>query len=298
MAAIEVADALASGATRSGERRFPSFWQRLLRNRPATVGLVVLGVIGAATTLAPLFVDANRVTMIDLVNLHQPPSLQHPLGTDELGRDVFVRVLYGGRISLLVGVGAAVLRSIIGIIVGGVAGYFGGWLDTILMRLTDMVIGLPYFFLLILFATLFRPSVLSLTLMLALFQWTTMARLVRGEFQALRDRDFVLAARATGRSKISIMSGEILPNAMGPIIVQFTIGIAFAILAESSISYLGLGIQPPTPSWGNMLSNAQGYLFLAPWLAVIPGFLIFATVISFNFVGDGLRDALDPKLRR
>jgi len=280
------------------ERRFPSFRQRILRNRPASIGLIVLILIGAITALTPLFIDADRVTAIDLTSQQQRPSVERPLGTDELGRDVLVRLLYGGRISLMVGVGAASIAATIGVFLGGVSGYFGGRVDALLMRLTDMVLGLPYFFLLILFASLFRPSVLSLTLMIGMLRWTTMARLVRGEFQGLRDRDFVLAARATGRSRFSIMFSEILPNAMGPIIVQFTIGIAFAILAESSISYLGLGIRPPTPSWGNMLSNAQGYLFLAPWLAIVPGLLIFITVLSFNFLGDGLRDALDPKLRR
>ncbi len=296
--AIEASEVLTAARRPASERRFPSFWQRFIRNRPAAVGLVVLILVASATALTPLVIDSDRVTAIDLTGSQQPPSLERPLGTDELGRDAMVRLLYGGRISLVVGVGAATISAVIGIILGGVSGYFGGWLDSVLMRFTDMVIGLPYFFLLILFATLFRPSILSLMLMIGLFRWTTMARLVRGEFQSLRDRDFVLAARATGRSRFSIMFSEILPNAMGPIIVQFTIGTAFAILAESSISYLGLGIQPPTPSWGNMLSNAQGYLFLAPWLAVVPGLLIFITVISFNFVGDGLRDALDPRLRR
>ena len=246
---------------------------------------------------------------VDLLNRFATPSLTHPLGTDELGRDVLLRMLHGGRVSLMVGISTAILAAILGIAIGIPAGYFGGWLDATLMRITDTVIALPLLPLLIILAAVdltklgidpmaaHAPeiSLYRIILIIAAVGWTTVARLARGAALSLRQRDFVLASIAQGASHTRIMFRHILPNSISPILVATTLSVGNIILLESVLSFLGLGIQPPLPSWGNMLTNAQDFIYETPMLAFWPGMAIFTTVVAFNFVGDGLQDALDPK---
>jgi peptide/nickel transport system permease protein len=239
----------------------------------------------------------------DVLNRLQPPSWQHPMGTDPLGRDVLTRVLYGGRISLFVGISVVAITLIIGVPVGAIAGYFGGWVDNVLMRITDTALTLPSLLVLILLTAIMhevdlpilsRSSPFTIALVIGLLSWMTVARLVRASFLAIRERQFIIAANCLGASHFRIMFRHILPNALGPVIVEATLEMGYAIMQESGLSFLGLGIQPPTPSWGNLLSNAQTHLSQHPWLAIFPGLMIFLTIISVNYIGDGLRDALDP----
>ncbi len=285
--------------------------RRFARHRLAVVSAgvlagLVLWAVAAPLVAAVLGVDGEAV---DLSMRFGAPSLAHPLGTDELGRDVLVRLLYGGRVSLFVGLSAAVAAAAIGTVVGLVAGYRGGRLDAFLMRLTDGVIALPLLPLLIVLAALDldklgipaalaeseNVSLYRITAIVAIVGWTTVARLVRGAALALRERPFVLAAQAQGAGPLRIMSVHILPNLASPVIVATTLAAGNVILLESVLSFLGLGIQPPIPSWGNMLTNAQELIWTAPALAFYPGVLIFVTVIAFNFLGDGIQDALDPR---
>ena len=282
-------------------------WRRFLRHRLAVASVLTLAVLGLAALSAPLVeralgIDANAA---DLFLRMQPPSAAHPLGTDELGRDLLCRLLYGGRVSLGVGQIAAVFAAVIGL----VAGYSGGIADRLLMRFNDAVIALPLLPLLIVLAAVdlgklgVPPpvaqsediSLYRIVVIITLFGWNTVARLVRAETLALRQREFIRAAVALGTAPRSIMWRHILPNAVSPVIVATTLSIGHIILFESTLSFLGLGIQPPAASWGNMLTNAQEVIWSAPELAVWPGLLIFVTVMAFNFLGDGLQDALDPR---
>ncbi|MAO54876.1 MAG: NAD synthetase [Rhodospirillaceae bacterium] len=285
--------------------------RRFLRHRLAVASAALLAVLALLSLAAPLFeswlgLDANTV---DLFNRFAPPSADHPLGTDEAGRDVLLRLLYGGRVSLFVGISAALTAAILGTTIGLLSGYFGGALDAIFMRFTDGVIALPLLPLLIVLAALDLEklgfsaaaaqsegaSLYRIVVIVALVGWTTVARLVRATALSLRERQFVLAAKAQGASAARIMAVHILPNLASPIIVATTLSVGNVILLESVLSFLGLGIQPPLPSWGNLLTNAQELIWDAPALAVYPGLAIFVTVIAFNFVGDGLQDALDPR---
>ncbi|GIK96821.1 MAG: peptide ABC transporter permease [Alphaproteobacteria bacterium] len=287
------------------------FWRRFLRHRLAVASGGVLILLGLLALAAPAVeamrgIDSNAV---DLLNRFAPPSSAHPLGTDELGRDLLQRLLAGGRISLALGLVAALAAATIGTAVGLVAGYFGGRLDAVLMRLADSVIALPILPLLIVLAAVdltklgVSPAAASapdasfyrMAALIALVGWTTVARLVRGATLSVREREYVRAAEALGAGPLRIMTVHILPNVIGPVIVATTLSVGGIILTESVLSFLGLGIQPPLPSWGNMLSNAQELIWSAPALAVWPGLAIFVTVIAFNFLGDGLRDALDPR---
>lgn len=233
--------------------------------------------------------------------LHQlaPPSERFPLGTDELGRDTLSRLLYGTRVSLTVGFASVAGSIFIGTVVGAIAGYYGGKIDAFFMRIVDVVISFPAIFLLITLVTIFKPSIWTLIIVFAAFGWTTTARLVRGEFLSLRSREFVLAARTLGIRSRKIIFSHILPNTMGPIIVSATLAVGYVILAEATLSYLGLGVQPPTPTWGNMLQGAQDLYIMMNvwWFPLFPGFAILLTVLAFNFLGDGLRDAFDPKIK-
>ncbi len=285
--------------------------RRFLRHRMAVASAAVLVALALAALAAPLVeaalgIDANEV---DLLARFVGPTAAHPLGTDELGRDVLVRLLYGGRVSLMVGLVTAFAAAVIGVAVGLVAGYYGGLTDALLMRVTDGVIALPLLPLLIILAAVdmtkigfLAPlaasadsSLWRIVLIITLVGWTTVARLVRGAALTLREREYVLAARSQGAGGLRIMATHILPNTVSPIIVATTLSVGTVILFESVLSFLGLGIQPPLPSWGNMLNNAQELIYQAPALAFYPGGLIFLTVIAFNFLGDGLQDALDPK---
>ena len=286
-------------------------FERFREHRMALASAAVLAVLSLAAAGAPLIaawlaLDPNEV---DLLARYAPPSAAHPLGTDELGRDVALRLLYGGRVSLLVGLSTALIAAVIGAVIGLAAGYYGGWPDALLMRLTDTVIALPLLPLLIVLAAadlekLGVPAELAaapeagvwrIVVIVALVGWTTVARLVRGAALSLRERDFVLAAKSQGASGARVMFRHILPNAVSPIVVATTLSVGNIVLLESVLSFLGLGIQPPVASWGNMLTNAQETIYEAPFLAVWPGLAIFTTVIAFNFLGDGLQDALDPR---
>ena len=286
-------------------------WRRFCRHRLALAGLALLGVLALAALAAPWIEawTALSATQVDLAARNAGPTLAHPLGTDALGRDLLLRLLHGGRVSLLVGIAAAVLAAVIGTAVGIAAGYLGGRLDSLLMRVTDGVIALPLLPLLIVLAAVDlaklglppaladgpEASLYRIVGLVALVGWTTVARLVRGATLSLKAQGFVLAAQALGAGRARIMTVHILPNVASPIIVATTLSIGNIILLESVLSFLGLGIQPPMASWGNMLTNAQDLIYAAPWLAIWPGLLIFLTVMAFNFVGDGLQDALDPR---
>lgn len=298
----------------SAARRRAARWHRALADKRIAWSAGLLGLLALAAAAAPL-IGALLGTDAETVNLYgrlAPPSLAHPLGTDELGRDLLLRLLEGGRISLLVGLVAAIAAAGLGTAIGLVAGYRGGRLDALLMRLTDGVIALPLLPLLVVLAAidlrkLGLPDALAqseavslyrIIVLIALVGWTTVARLVRGATLALRAQDFVRAAVALGASPRRIMLVHILPNLASPIIVATTMSVGGIILLESVLSFLGLGIEPPLPSWGNMLTGAQETIGLAPQLALYPGLLIFVTVIACNFLGDGLQDVLDPRARR
>ncbi len=234
---------------------------------------------------------------IDLMRIQEGPSRSHLLGTDDVGRDILSRLIHAGRVSLGVGFSAMGLALLIGISLGSMAGFYGGWLDSLIMRLVDVMLSIPIFFLLLILAT-FGLTPYMIVIIIGCTSWMGVTRLVRASFLSLREKEFVEASRAIGASHFRIAVSQILPNAMGPILVAGTLGVAEAILVESALSFLGFGIQPPTPSWGNMLTNAQEFLLDAPWIAFYPGLMIFVTVLSLNFVGDGLRDALEPRLHR
>jgi len=269
-------------------------WERFRRHKPALIGLAVVLLFSVASLAAPV-ISPYSPTKTNLSAMLEGPTAAHPMGTDELGRDLMARVLYGGRVSLAVGVLAVALSVTIGTAVGALAGYYGGALDNVLMRLVDFMISLPSLFVLIMLATLWGTKPVTIVLVIGGLRWMGTSRLVRGSFLSLREREFVEAARCLGASSPRIILRHILPNALGPIIVAATLGVAGAILTESSLSFLGLGIQPPMASWGNMLRTAQDQMVRAPWTAFFPGLMIFLTVLSMNYIGDGLRDALDPR---
>jgi len=298
----------------AGARPGKLVWLRLVRHRLALVSLVFLLILLTLSLLAPWIADWRGVdpTATDLFRRLEPPSPEHWLGTDDLGRDLFQRLLDGGRVSLLVGLSGALLSAVIGAVVGVVAGYLGGRLDAVLMRLTDGVIALPLLPLLIVLAAIDPRklgipadiaqselfSLYRIIAIVALTGWTTVARLVRAETLSLKARDFTRAAQALGARPGRIMFRHILPNAAGSLVVATTLSIGGLVLLESTLSFLGLGTQPPAASWGNMLTGAQELLHQAPVLALLPGLLILLTVIAFNFLGDGLQDALDPRSER
>jgi peptide/nickel transport system permease protein len=276
-------------------------WRRFRRHPGAIMGSIVLSCIILACTLAGLSpYDPGKS---NLAERYQPPSLSHPMGTDALGQDLMTRVLYGGRVSLAVGFSVMIITLVIGVPVGAIAGYFGGRVDNILMRITDAALALPSLMVLILLSAILREvnapflksnPVLTIAAVIGLLSWMFVARLVRASYLAIREMDFVTATRALGANSLRIIAVHIFPNAIGPVIVEATLEVAYAILEESGLSYLGFGIQPPTPSWGNLLTNAQEHMIKYPWLAIFPGLMIFLSVISINYIGDGLRDAFDP----
>ena len=270
-------------------------YERFRAHRPAVAAVLVLGALAALSAAAPL-VSPYDATKVTLAEIYERPSLAHPFGTDALGRDLATRILYGGRVSLAVGVLAVTVAVTVGTLVGTMAGYYGRWVDSVLMRFVDMMYSFPRLFLLILFGVFFKGMTFGvIILVLGLLSWMTTSRLVRASFLSLKHREFVEAARCVGARDRRIIFRHILPNSLAPIIVAATLGVAGAIIAESTLSFLGLGIQPPTPSWGNMLKDAPTEMNIAPWTAVFPGLFIFLAVVSINFIGDGLRDALDPR---
>lgn len=277
------------------------WWQnrtlrRFARHRLALLGVAMITLIILTCLIGPSLLPYDEL-FIDLRHRFAPPFTAgyHIFGTDPLGRDVAVRLFMAGRISLLVGFFAMVLSTLIGTTIGVVAGYYGGRLGMLLMRFVDAFLSFPSIFLLLALAAFIKPSPFMITVIIAVTSWMEVARIVEAEVRSLRERDFVLAARMLGLSNGWIMFRELLPNAIGPIIVAATLTVARAILLEAYVSFLGYGIQPPLPSWGNMLNGAQQYLASAPWLAIVPGVAITLAVTSFNFIGDGLRDALDAR---
>ncbi|HBY94769.1 MAG TPA: peptide ABC transporter permease [Chloroflexi bacterium] len=286
----------------AGESEWRRAWFQLRRHRLAMVGLWVLVLLVLLSVLAPLSpYDPNKTSLRERF---QPPNHSHWMGTDELGRDVFTRVLYGGRISLAVGFVVALLGVGLGGLIGATAAYIGGAFDEVTMRIVDVVRSLPALAVLIVLAQVLRLQLgikggfWNIVLILVAFSWTGVARIVRSVVLSIQAQDFVLAARCVGVPRHRIVLQHLLPNAMAPMIVATTLGAGAAINVESALSFLGLGIQPPTPSWGNLLFNAQTYLWNNPWIAIFPGVFIFVTLLSLNFLGDGLRDALDPRLRQ
>lgn len=295
--AISIAPSLAAQAQALGEGYWQIAWRRLRKHHLAMGGLFVILLLIVTAIFAP-WIAPYRFEQIDLLNRFAPPLRPgHLLGTDDLGHDVLTRLLYAGRVSLLVGFAAALSAVALGTLVGVVAGFYGKTVDNVLMRLTDIVLTLPVFGVLLLLGRYFGGGLLAIIIIIGLFGWTITSRLVRGEILKLKSLDYTDAARAMGANESRIIFRHLLPNAMAPIIVAATLDVGGAILTEAALSYFGVGIQPPTPSWGNMLQNAQSYLWTSPWLAFWPGAMIFLTVLCFNFFGDGLRDALDPRLK-
>ena len=272
-------------------------WRRFRRHKLAMVSLVVLVLLTLSAILAP-WIAPYHFSEQHLDQVLQGPGAKHLLGTDTLGRDELTRILYGGRISLLVGLGVALSVGILGTVIGAAAGYYGGRLDNIMMRVTDLFLAIPLLVILIVASRVTGGGVLDIVLVLSLFLWMFLARIIRGVFMSLKEKEFVEAARSVGASNTRIITRHLLPNAMGVIIVNVTLTVAAAILLESLLSFLGFGIQPPTPSWGNMLQDGRGLMTVAGWLVWFPGLMILLTILCVNFIGDGLRDALDPTQRR
>jgi peptide/nickel transport system permease protein len=271
---------------------------RFLRHRPAVASLVVIVALTLASVLAGWLAPRDPL-WIDMGHKFAPPLAKgHVLGADELGRDVLSRLLHAGRISLTVGFAAMAVTVVVGAVLGSLSGYFQGVVDSVLLRLTDAMLSFPPIFLLLALAAFVRPSLAAMTLIIGMTSWMDVTRMVRGQILALREQEFVTGARGLGASPARIMARHLLPNAIGIIAVAGTLSVARAILLESYISFLGYGIQPPLASWGNMLNNAQSYFASAPWVAIFPGVMITLAVTSFNFLGDGLRDALDPRHAR
>lgn len=277
--------------------RYPAV-RRFMRHRIAMLGLAVVVFMTVFSFLGPYLTEFNATDTAIRSRLAAPFAGPNVLGTDPLGRDILARLMYAGRISMSVGFAATLLSMLMGVMVGLVAGFYRGVIGAVLMRFVDAMLCFPTIFLLLAVGALIEPSVTSIVVLIAVASWMEVARVVEGQVRSLRERDFALAAESLGASDFRIMFRELLPNAVAPIVVAATLNIAHAILAESYISFLGFGIQPPTPSWGNMLQDAQSYLTNAPWLAIVPGLAIALTVTSFNFLGDGLRDALDTRLDR
>lgn len=259
-------------------------------------GLGIVLTVLILAVFAPLIAPFDP-TEINVRNILMPPTLEHWCGTDTLGRDVLSRMLYGARVSLSVGLVAVGISMILGIMLGAVAGFYGGRIDAVLMRITDMVLCFPTFFLILAVIAFLEPSIWNIMIVIGLTSWMGVARLVRAEFLSLKQREYILAAQALGPSSLRIMWAYMLPNAMGPILVSAVLGVAGAVLVESGLSFLGLGVQPPDPSWGNILTEGKDNIQIAWWLSVYPGLAILITVLGYNLLGEGLRDIFDPRLR-
>ena len=271
-------------------------WRRFRRNRLAVAGALVVLLLVACALLARILAPYDPL-LVQLEKQFSPPSAAHPFGTDVYGRDIFSRVLFGARISLLIGLIPSAISMLIGTVVGVLGGFQGGWLDTLLMRLSDVVMAFPSIILAMVVTYTLGASLFTLFIALSVVGWAGAARVMRAQTLSLKERDFVTAARAIGVTRSGIMFRHIVPNCLAPIIVLLTLSIPSAIMAEAGLSFLGVGAQPPTPSWGLMVNEAQQYVFSAPWASILPGVAILITVLAFNFVGDGLRDALDPYLK-
>jgi peptide/nickel transport system permease protein len=286
---------VAAGGSRRGELR--QFWRTFSRNQLAVVASAVVTVLVLMAVLAPLLApwDPNRP---DTKKILIPPSSKHWLGTDPLGRDVLSRVLYGARVSLAVGFVSVGIAVLIGVLLGAAAGYHGGIVDNVVMRLVDLMLVFPRFFLLLAVLAFLKPSIWTIMTVIGLTGWMGVARLVRAEFLTLREREFVIWSESVGAGAMRIIFRHILPNAIAPILVAMTLGIPAAILTEAGLSFLGLGVQPPYATWGNILNDGRDYIEIAWWMTLYPGLAILVTVLSYNLMGEGIRDALDPRLRQ
>ena len=283
-------------------------WRRFRRHKMAMAGVIMLVLLVLYAIAGAFAFTESEANYTDTKLRLQAPSMEHPFGTDTVGRDILARTIYGGQISLLIGFSAVVVQVLVGVLIGAIAGYYGGWIDNLLMRFTEAMFNIPQLFLLLVMAKFFAGkiptvqflgrsfsgSVVVIITIIGLTSWMYLARIVRADFLSLKEREFIQAAHVVGTSNRFIILRHILPNTMAPIIVSATLGVANAILSEAYISFLGMGVQPPTATWGNMLDGAYNYIESAPWLWVFPGLLIVLTVLSINFLGDGLRDALDP----
>lgn len=283
-------------------------WRRFRRHKMAMAGLIMLVLLCVYCFGGAFFFTESYANYTDTSKRLQPPSAEHPFGTDTIGRDILARTIYGGQISLLIGLTAVLVSIVVGVLVGALSGYYGGLLDSLLMRFTEAMFTIPQLFLLLVMAKFlagkvptiqflgrsFSGSVVIIIGIIGLTSWMYLARIVRADFLSLKEREFIVAAHTIGTKNGAIIRRHILPNTVAPIIVSATLGVASAILAEAYISFLGMGVQPPTATWGNMLEGAYNYIETAPWLWIFPGLLIVLTVLSINFLGDGLRDALDP----
>ncbi|MFH1073790.1 MAG: ABC transporter permease [Candidatus Firestonebacteria bacterium] len=270
-------------------------WEKLKRNKLALFGAFIIVVLSILAVFAPMITPFSPEEQNISERLLAPGS-KHLCGTDELGRDIFSRMLSGARVSLSVGFIAVIISTIIGILIGAAAGYYGGWIDGFLMRFVDIMLSIPTLFLILMLSVYLGPSIVNVMIIIGLTGWMDLSRLVRAEFLSLKKREYVLSARVSGASDTRIIFKHILPNALAPVFVSVIFGVGGAILVESGLSFLGLGVQPPDSSWGNILTSGKDYIERAWWLTVYPGLAIFITVMSYNILGEGLRDALDPRL--
>ncbi|HTG80639.1 MAG TPA: oligopeptide ABC transporter permease [Geobacteraceae bacterium] len=273
------------------------FWARFRGNRFAVAGGITVLCLFLVSFLAP-YITPYDPDALDLYHVLMPPSADHWFGTDELGRDVFTRIVFGARISLKVGFVAVGIAVLVGTVIGLVSAYYGGMIDAIFMRFVDIMLCFPTFFLILAVIAILEPSIWYIMIIIGLTGWMGVARLVRAEVLSIRERDYVMAAKSIGASDMRIIFRHVLPNALSPVLVSATLGVAGAILTESALSFLGIGVQPPTPSWGNILTAGKDYIEFAWWLSLFPGLAILVTVLSYNLLGEGIRDALDPRLNR
>jgi len=271
------------------------FWVRFKRNKLALAGGIIVSLLFFVATLAPLIAPYNAHD-IDSKHVLDPPDIHHLLGTDDLGRDVLSRMIWGSRISLAVGFVAVGIATVIGVILGAASGYYGGWTDRIIMRFIDIMLAIPTFFLILAVIAFVGSSIWNIMIVIGLTSWMGVARLVRAEFLSLKEREFVLAARAVGAGDLRIIFRHMMINSMAPVLVSAVLGVAGAVLVESALSFLGIGVQPPTPSWGNILTLGKDNIEIAWWLSVFPGLAILITVLGYNLLGEGIRDAIDPRL--
>lgn len=287
---------LAAPAAESKHRsELQNAWRRFSANRVALVGLALVALIVLMAIFAPVIAPYDPINDMDTSMRGCPPSLDHPFGCDHLGRDLLSRVIYGSRIALTVGITATLISVLIGVVVGALAGFLGGWVDTIFSRIIDTLMAFPIIALLIVLAAVLGPSLVTTIVVIGVTVWSRYARVVRADVMSLRERDFVVAAYASGVRSWRIIWRHLVPNIMGPVIVLASLGIGSIIILEAALSFLGLGVRPPTPSWGAILADGRAYILRYPHISFFPGVMIVITVLAFNFVGDGLRDALDPK---
>lgn len=279
-----------------GEKLSRLFWKRFRKNKLAVAGALMVIFLFGIAIFAPWLAPYDP-GQINVKKVLEGPSAEHPFGTDQLGRDVLSRMIYGSRISLLVGFVSVGIACLLGVLLGALAGYYGRWVDNLIMRFVDIMLCFPTFFLILAVIAFLEPSIWNIMIVIGLTGWMSVARLVRAEFLSLKERDFTLAEKALGAKDWRIIFQHILPNALAPVLVAATLGVAGAILTESALSFLGIGVQPPTPSWGNILTAGKDNIQIAWWLSLFPGLAILLTVMAYNLLGEGIRDAIDPRLK-